>query len=241
MPGPLQLAIVGAHGRMGRALIAAASHRGLRIAALVVRPGSAAIGAVEPTSGLAHGSDLAAALGPGRVAVEFAGAGSVAGIAEACATAGVPLVSGSTGLDAAAKVALEAAARRIPVLTAANFAPGVVVLAHLAALTARALPGFEVAIEETHHVHKKDAPSGTALRLAEAVRAAGVEPTIASHREGEVIGDHSVAFTSPGERLTLVHHAAHRELFAHGALAAAAWLAGRPAGRYSMEDVLGLR
>lgn len=242
MPAPLKLAIVGAQGRMGQALIAALENDSrFSLTALVVRPSSVVAGATDPVSGLVYGSDLGAVLPHCEVVVEFARAESVVATASACAVAGKPLVAGSTGLDHAAHHALDQAADRVAVLQAANFSPGVTVLTHLAAQAARALPGFVVEIEETHHVHKKDTPSGTASRLADAVRAAGVEPGIVSHRLGEVIGDHAVSFSSPGERLTLAHHAVHRQLFARGALLAARWLAGRPAGRYSMEQVLGLK
>jgi 4-hydroxy-tetrahydrodipicolinate reductase len=244
MPAPLKLAIVGAQGRMGQALISAIGDApGLALAALVVRPGSAVAGATDPVSGLVYGADLAAALPRCDVAIEFTRADSVAAAASACAAAGKPLVAGSTGLDPAAHAALDAAAGRVAVLQAANFAPGVVVLAHLVAQAARALPGFAVEIEETHHLHKKDSPSGTALRLRDAVRAGrgpDAEAPIRSHRRGEVVGDHQVVLTGPGERLVLAHHADDRAIFARGALAAAAWLARQPAGRYGMDDVLGL-
>lgn len=244
MAVPLKLTIVGAQGRMGQTLIAVAQiDPTLEVVSIVVRAGNPVAGDIDPIAGIAYGTDLAATLAHCDVVIEFAGAGAVAATATACAAAGVPLVAGSTGLDAEAEAALARAAARIPVLTAANFAPGVVVLNHLVALAAQALPSFIVEIDETHHLQKKDSPSGTALSLHDAVRAGRGPDTkvvVRSHREGEVVGDHSVAFSSPGERLTLSHHAAHRELFARGALLAAAWLAGRPAGRYTMEDVLGL-
>lgn len=244
MAGPLKLAIVGAQGRMGQALIAAIGDSpGLALAALVVRPGSEVAGATDPISGLVYGSDLAALLPHCDVVVEFARAESVAAAAFACAAAGKPLVAGSTGLDHAAHAALDAAAGEVAVLQAANFSPGVAVLAHLVTQAARALPGFAVEIDETHHLHKKDSPSGTALRLRDAVRAGrgpDAEAPIRSHRQGEVVGDHRVVLTGPGERLALAHHADDRSIFARGALAAAAWLARQPAGRYGMDDVLGL-
>jgi 4-hydroxy-tetrahydrodipicolinate reductase len=130
------------------------------------------------------------------------------------------------------------------VLQASNFASGVCVLTHLVTEAARALPGFAVEIDETHHLHKKDSPSGTALRLRDAVRAGrgpDADAAIRSHRQGEVVGDHRVVLSGPGERLELAHHAEDRSVFARGALAAAVWLARQPAGRYSMADVLGLR
>lgn len=244
MTGALKIAIVGAQGRMGQALIAVAGgDPTLALSALVVRPGSAVAGTTDAVSGLVYGTDLGAVLPRCDVVLEFARAESVAAAAFACAAAGKPLVAGSTGLDHAARAALDAAAAKVAVLQAANFSPGMTVLAHLVAQAAHALPDFNVEIDETHHLQKKDSPSGTAVRLRDAVRAGrgpNVEVVVRSRREGEVVGDHAVAFSSPGERLTLSHHAVHRELFARGALLAATWLAGRPAGRYTMEDVLGL-
>lgn len=244
MPSPLKLAIVGAQGRMGQALIVVARRDpAFELGALLVRPGSAVAGTIEPASGLAYRTDLGAAIAGCDVVVEFARAETVGEVVAACVAAGKPLVAGSTGLGTASLAALDAATARIAVLQAANFAPGVTVLAHLVTEAARALPGFVVEIDETHHVHKKDSPSGTALRLRDAVRA-GRDPDavvlVRSHRHGEVIGDHRVVFTGPGERVALAHHADDRTIFARGALAAAAWIAGRPAGRYRMDDVLGL-
>lgn len=245
MPASLKLAIVGAQGRMGQALIVVARRDpAFELGALLVRPGSQVAGTVEPTSGLTYRTDLASAIAEADMVVEFARAETVGEVVDACLAAGKPLVAGSTGLDHDAHAVLDAAAGRIAVLQAPNFSPGVTVLAHLVEEAARALPGFVVEIDETHHVHKKDAPSGTALRLRDAVRA-GRDPDavvlVRSHRHGEVIGDHRVVLTGPGERVALAHHADDRTIFARGALAAAAWLAGRPAGRYAMEDVLGLR
>lgn len=238
---PVRLAIIGAQGRMGQALVQAIRDAPrFRIAALVVHSGDAT---VSPIAEVPYSTDLSAALAHCDVAIEFAGADSIAATATACAMAGKPLVSGSTGLDAEAQIALDAAAAQVAVLHAPNFSPGVTVLVHLVGQAARALPEFAVEIDETHHVHKKDSPSGTALRLRGAVRA-GRGPdaavTIRSQREGDAIGDHRVVMVGPGERLELAHHADERAIFARGALAAAAWLADRPAGRYSMADVLGL-
>lgn len=178
------------------------------------------------------------------------------------ALAGRALVVGTTGLGAEEEELLEVASHRSPVLTAANFSVGVNVLLALVAQATRALGnGYDVEIVESHHRKKEDAPSGTALALGRAIAAAretdlesvrrdgrsgrpGARPTgeIGFHalRGGAIVGDHNVMFIGEMDRIELVHRAADRSLFAAGALRATLWLAGRPAGRYSMNDVLGL-
>lgn len=180
-------------------------------------------------------------------------------LADACATAGRPLVSGVTGLDQSQLAALRAATALIPLVHAPNFSVGVAVLARLAALSARMLgPAYDVEIVETHHRRKSDAPSGTARLLADAMLVArpqsvlrcgrdgrtGPKPEcevgISSIRTGDVVGEHSVVFGGPGERLELHHKAESRSAFAAGALAAARFVHGRKPGLYTMADVLGL-
>ena len=179
------------------------------------------------------------------------------------ALAGRGIVIGTTGLDGDASRAVDAAAERCAVLVAANFSVGVNVLLELARRAARALNAgeFDVEITEAHHRHKADAPSGTALALGRAVAdgrgvtlddvrrdgrsgVSGERPRgeIGFHalRGGEIVGEHEVAFIGASERVTLGHIAADRALFAEGALRAARWITGRPAGRYTMADVLGL-
>jgi 4-hydroxy-tetrahydrodipicolinate reductase len=157
------------------------------------------------------------------------------------------LLVGTTGLSLVAQRAVDDAAKSIALLQAPNTSLGVAVLAHLAAQAARLLgPAFEIDIIEMHHAHKKDAPSGTALRLAKAMRERGdaaarlPDDRIHALRAGDIIGEHSIQFTGPGERLTLTHQASSRELFARGALHAAAYLAGKPPGRYTIEQALGI-
>jgi len=182
------------------------------------------------------------------VVVDFS---SDAGARDACRIAlqrRAALLVGSTGLSAGTRSMLDAAAKSIAVLVASNTSPGVAVMAHVAAEAARLLgPGFDIDIIETHHAAKKDAPSGTALRLANALRerggAAGArldDRRIHSIRAGDVVGEHVIHFAGPGERLTLSHAATSRELFARGALRAAEYLAGKPAGRYTIEQALGI-
>ena len=131
------------------------------------------------------------------------------------------------------------ASREIPIVWASNYSLGVVVLEDLIRRAGAALPGWRAEITETHHVHKKDAPSGTAITLARAqAEASGTAPTIASIREGEVVGDHRIRLQGPGEWLELCHHAEDRDIFARGALEAAARLYGRAPGTYSLPDLI---
>ncbi len=171
------------------------------------------------------------------------------GLATLLARAGCPVVTGTTG------AVVLPASPRVALLHAANFSLGVAVLARLVRDAAARLPGWDVEIVELHHHGKQDAPSGTALRLADAVDAgvAGARPRTSGRsgprapgevglhavRGGDIVGEHTVYLCGPGERLQLGHVAMHRGLFAAGAVTAAQWLAGRPAGRYTLEDVLG--
>jgi 4-hydroxy-tetrahydrodipicolinate reductase len=187
------------------------------------------------------------------VAVDFTLAEAVPANAAACAANGTALVCGVTGLDEAGHAALRRAAESVPVLWAPNMSVGVAVLERLVRLAASALPDFDAGVFEIHHAAKRDAPSGTALALGRALAvarglgAADAEPGrpgaalgYASLRAGDVIGEHSVTLAGSGERLELAHRATDRAIFARGALRAAAWLAGRAPGIYTLEDVLGL-
>ena len=155
-----------------------------------------------------------------------------------CRQRGAALVSGTTGLGDAQREALAAAATDIAVLWAANFSLGVAVLEELVERAAGALAGWDCDIVETHHVHKKDAPSGTALALGVAVGSGGAEPRYASLRAGDVVGEHLVQFTGAGERIELVHRATSRDVFARGALLAASRLRGREPGAWRLRDLL---
>jgi 4-hydroxy-tetrahydrodipicolinate reductase len=160
-----------------------------------------------------------------------------------CGRHRVPLLSGVTGLPPAAHAALSLTAEASPVLWSANFSIGVNLLAQFCGrVAAVAGPGATVQIEDIHHQWKKDAPSGTALMLGESIRAqwptGPVDIDYQSRREGEVIGEHRVRFELAGETVILSHAALEREVFARGALAAAAWLARQPAGLYTAADWL---
>jgi len=172
------------------------------------------------------------------VAIDFSLPEGFDPILALCVERGVPLVSGTTGIDTAQQHALAAAAARIPVVWATNFSLGVAVLAELVERAAAALPGWDVDVVESHHVHKKDAPSGTALTLGEAAGSAGQPVHYASLRAGDIVGEHTVQFAGPGERIELIHRATHRDIFARGALHVAGALVGRAAGTYRVRDLL---
>lgn len=243
---------------------------GFRVVAALDRPESPLIGQDAGTAagsaslGVPLAADLDAALRQGGdVAIDFSQPGASAAAAPRMAAAGIPWVVGTTGLDDAGVAAITAAAQRIPVVLAANMSPGINLLYALVEQAARALRGngYDCEIVERHHRRKKDAPSGTALFLGRAAAAGydwnlkdvavdgrsglpGERPTaqIGFHavRGGDIVGDHTVIFAADGECLELSHRATSRDVFAIGALRAAAWLAGRPAALYGMRDVLGL-
>ena len=155
-----------------------------------------------------------------------------------CRQRGAALVSGTTGLSDAQRQALAEAAADIPVLWAANFSLGVAVLEELVERAAAALTGWDCDIVETHHVHKQDAPSGTALALGAAAERGGGMPRYASLRAGDIVGEHLVQLTGTGERVELVHRATSRDVFARGALHAASRLRGRQPGAWRLRDLL---
>jgi 4-hydroxy-tetrahydrodipicolinate reductase len=263
-----QLALFGASGRMGRSLLHALADppTAFRLSGALASSGSTSLGTELSVGGVPSGirvtADVEIALAGADVALDFSLAPAVVVHAEACAAAGVGLLIGATGLDAEALVQIERAAHRIPIVLAPNTSVGVNLMAKLAALAAAALdPDFDVEIVESHHRMKRDAPSGTALALGEAVaRARGAElgavgvmarqgatgPRLPGSigfsvvRGGDIVGEHTVLFAGDGERLEITHRATDRKGFARGALRAAAWLIGRPAGLYRMSDVLGL-
>jgi 4-hydroxy-tetrahydrodipicolinate reductase len=252
--------VLGPSGRMGREVLALCGARSnVRVVAAVDAPGSEIIGS-EVCAGVVATADLAAGLARADVYIDFTTPAATRRAAEQACERGVAAVIGTTGLDAAAEAAIARLSERAPVLVAANFSLGVNVLLGLAERAARALgQDFDIEIVELHHKHKRDAPSGTALALAGALnrgrgdelalrleRAGDVgarpenELGVMALRGGDVAGEHTAYFLGPGERLEITHRAGSRSIFAAGALRAAAWLAGKPAGRYSMSQVLGL-
>jgi 4-hydroxy-tetrahydrodipicolinate reductase len=172
------------------------------------------------------------------VAIDFSLPSALPELLDACTARGAAVVSGTTGLDPELRARMEAAARTIPLLWASNFSLGVAVLVALLERAAEVLP-WPVSITETHHVHKLDAPSGTAITLAAAgARLRGDTPPIASIREGEVVGTHRIRLAGPGETLELEHAASDRDIFARGAIEAAVRLSGRPAGAWGLQELL---
>ena len=212
--------------------------------------------------GVAITSEAGRALEGAAVAIDFTLAAPSLRHAARCSAAGIPLVVGTTGHDAAGRAELERVARSLPVVLAPNMSLGVNLLFRLAELAARSLGvGYDAEIVEAHHRLKVDAPSGTAIGLGHAVAqgrgttleqvavhgrhgATGPRPEgaigFAVIRGGDIVGDHRLVFAGPGERVELAHHAEDRSAFARGALTAARWVIGRRAGLYSMQDVLGL-
>jgi len=152
-------------------------------------------------------------------------------------------VIGTTGIGAGGEKKIAEAAKEIPIVFSPNMAIGVNVLFNIVAEAARALgnAGFSIKVDETHHVHKKDSPSGTAKMIGRVIKeASGKDAPIKAFREGEVIGNHGIVFESEFETLEVRHDARTRDVFAAGALKAAAFVAGKEIGLYSMADVLGL-
>jgi 4-hydroxy-tetrahydrodipicolinate reductase len=185
-------------------------------------------------------ADLPAALKGAGLALDFSSAAASAAQARACAAAAVPLLLGTTGLGPEMPSILQQAARRIPLLVAANTSRGVALLLELVRQAAGALGAeFDIQVQETHHRAKLDAPSGTALALGAAAlegRGPSGQVGYASLRGGDVVGEHVVHFLGNGERVRLAHSATDRSIFARGALQAGSWLARQPPGAYRIAD-----
>jgi 4-hydroxy-tetrahydrodipicolinate reductase len=233
-PTPIRLLVHGASGRMGAALLrlAAADARLAPVVAVSRRGLDAGDVPGLAVQRLAEAPYF-------DVAVDFSLPEAFDPLLALCRARGRALVSGTTGLAPAQLAALDAAATAIPVVWAANFSLGVAVLAELERRAALALPGWDADIVEAHHVHKKDAPSGTALMLGRALaEGRGSEPHYASLRAGDIVGEHTVQLSGIGERIELVHRATDRDIFARGALEAAVRVHGRGAGRHALAGLL---
>ena len=224
----VRIALVGAKGQMGQAIISAAKDQ----------PNIAIVLACD------IGDSIDDKVTESNVIIDFSHANAVGEVCRVAAQFRTPAVIGTTGHSMEQREIIQTAGKETAIVYASNFSVGVNVLFALAAKATELLGhDFDVQISETHHTRKKDAPSGTAKTLAEtikAVRKRQSEIPIESIREGEVVGDHTVFFKGPGEQLELTHRAATREIFARGALRAAEWVVGKPPGVYSMRDVLGL-
>lgn len=264
-----RIGVVGAGGRMGRMLLEAATkEEGVALAAAFDVAGSPAVGqSVRQLTGLGSdvliSADLAAGLGGIDCLVDFTRPEGTLGHLDLCRKAGVAMVIGTTGFDAAGKERIAAAAKEVPLVFAPNMAVGVNLVFKLLDTAARILnEGYDIEVVEAHHRMKIDAPSGTALRMGEVVASAlgrsldecavygreGVtgerDPStigFATVRGGDIVGDHTVMFCGIGERVEITHKAASRMPYASGSMRAARFLAGRRNGLFDMQDVLGLR
>jgi 4-hydroxy-tetrahydrodipicolinate reductase len=256
----LAIGIAGISGRMGRLLAEEVAAAGATLAGGLALPD-----AMPEMPGVVLTTDPDALFPRCQVVIDFTHASAAAAHADAAARHGVGWVLGTTGLSAADEAAVAAAATAVPVVYAANFSPGVNLVIAIAERMAAALPGdaYDAEILEMHHRQKVDAPSGTAVALGRAVakgrgttlEAAGRESGRDGHtgargtgtigfaalRGGQVVGEHSVIFAAGSEQIVLTHRAFDRRAYATGAVRAALWAPGRPAGLYSMADVLGMR
>jgi 4-hydroxy-tetrahydrodipicolinate reductase len=253
--------VLGPSGRMGRALLDASAGRDdVKVTAAVDRDGAAIVGS-QVLPGITAGSDLAAGLGTCDVYIDFTSPDATRSAAQAAAHKCVAAVIGTTGLGADHEQAIAELARVAPVVVAANFSLGVNLVLGLVRQAAKILgPEWDAEVVETHHRAKRDAPSGTALAIARAIAAGhgvdydsvkrhtrdgdvGARPRgeigVATVRGGDVIGEHVAYFFGAAERIEIAHRATSRMIFATGALRAAAWVVGKPPGRYDMLDVLG--
>jgi 4-hydroxy-tetrahydrodipicolinate reductase len=246
--GPIQVVIIGASGRMGRSLLRLLPQfPQLRLHAAVVGRESHALGcdagelAGLGRTGVLTSADLDSALRGAALALDFSTAAAAPLQVSICAAAGVPLLLGTTGLGPDMPALIARASTRIPLLVAANTSLGAAVLQDLVRRAAAALgPGFDIQVQDTHHRHKRDAPSGTALALGQAAsegRGRPGEVEYASLRGGDVVGEHEVQFLGEGERLRLSHVATDRAVFARGALRAGIWLIRQKPGTHHMADI----
>lgn len=261
-----RIAVLGAAGRMGRAVIQAATAAGMPLGAAFERTGAAELGrdagelAGIDLRGVAISADLAVAAQDYDVLIDFTRPEATLAALDACVAAGKSMVIGTTGFTPEQQARIEQAAQHVAIVKAGNFSLGVNLCLQLLETAAAALgEDFDVEIVEAHHRHKVDAPSGTALMMGEAV-ALGAGKTLSEHavyeryghtgarpkgaigfstvRGGDVVGDHTVMFLGEGERVEITHKASSRLNFANGAVRAAGWLLNRKPGLYSMRDVL---
>jgi len=265
----INIAVTGAGGRMGKALIEAVTQaEGMQLSAAIERPGSSLIGvdagelAGVGRNDISVGASLQDVVGQFDILIDFSTPKATADNIAICVAQGKKIVVGTTGFDEQQLGQIDQAGKKTAICVASNYATGVNLCFKLAEVAASIL-GDEVDIEisETHHRHKVDAPSGTALSLGESVASAlnrdlkevavyGREgqtgardrQTIgfATQRAGDVVGDHTVLFAAEGERVEITHKASSRMAFARGALRAAKWLNDKQSGLYSMQDVLSL-
>lgn len=265
-----RIAIAGAAGRMGKALIEATykNHEAI-LSGAIVRPSSTLIGVDAGEFGgvgkldVKIVGDVAKIIHEFDVLIDFSSPAATLENVKICAAQGKPIVIGTTGFNAAEKAELLAYQSQVPLLLSANFSTGVNLCFKLLDIAARVLGDeYDVEVYEAHHRHKVDSPSGTAVRMGEVLANAldrdlkqvavygregqiGARPRdtigFATVRGGDVVGDHTVMFMADGERVEITHKASSRLAFANGAVRAAIWLQKQKAGLFDMQDVLGLR
>jgi len=265
----VQVAIHGAAGRMGQSIaLVLRDDLEASLVAAMDREGSELIGqdmgvlTGGAPSGVCITADVEEFLSNVEVVIDFSIAAATAKLLPLCAGQHIPMVIGTTGLDASTRAAVERAAERLPIVFAPNYSQGVNALYFLAARATELLgQTFDAEVVEIHHRNKVDAPSGTAVRLAEVVAGAkqldaeqaarhgrsgqvGARPLdevgVMALRGGDVVGEHTLYLVGEGERIELTHRATDRSIFARGAVRAAHWVVGRPAGLYDMADVMGI-
>ena len=266
----IKVAVTGAAGRMGGRIVSLVTESaGLEVSAAVEMAGHPKVGedagyvAGCGDLGVPITDDLEQALAGADILVDFTWPEVTLANARVCAELGKSIVVGTTGLDPEQRAAITRIAERIPVVFAPNMSVGVNVCFKLLKDMASTLgEGFDIEIVELHHNKKKDSPSGTAVRMGEIVadelgrdyrkvanyhregmcgERTAEEIGMQTVRGGDIVGEHTVYFIGMGERIELTHRAMSRDMFARGAVRAAAWLGGRPAGLYDMQDVLGLK
>jgi 4-hydroxy-tetrahydrodipicolinate reductase len=264
------MAVAGASGRMGRTIIGVVcASEGARLSAAIERGGHSDLGrdagelAGLGPIGVKVTHDAGAAMAESDVWIDFTAPEAASHAASEAARHRVALVIGTTGFSDPQRAAIARAAEQVPTVVSANMSVGVNVLCKLLVETARALgPGFDIELVEWHHRQKKDAPSGTALMMAQALAGAmgrtlktdavygrqgqigargDKELGILAVRGGDVVGDHTAYFLGLGERIEVTHRATSRETFARGAVRAALWTRGHAPGLFDMQDVLGIR
>lgn len=266
----VKVAVAGAAGRMGRRICALTSeYEGITLAGAFEMPSHKEIGADAGelagigSAGVKLAPGINDVLGGSDVVIDFTAPEATLANLEAVAKAGKAMVIGTTGIDKAGQAKIAELARKVPVVYAGNMSLGINLLTSIVADIARSLGAdYDVEVVEAHHKMKKDSPSGTALMLAKAAADAlgrdldkdGVferhgiigerkknEIGVQTIRGGDVVGEHTVMFLGMGERIEVTHRVSNRDTFARGALKAALWLSGKPAGLYNMQDVLGIK
>jgi 4-hydroxy-tetrahydrodipicolinate reductase len=265
----LQIAVAGAGGRMGKMLIEAISQANdAMLAGALDVAGSPGVGQdaaafTGVNAGVAITADLPTGLAGAQYRIDFTRPAGTLKHLEYCAAHGIKMIIGTTGFDDAGKAAIRAAAAKTAIVFAPNMSVGVNVTLKLLEMAAKSFnEGYDIEIVEAHHRHKVDAPSGTALKMGEVIAGAigrdlkdcaiygreGVtgerDPStigFATIRGGDIVGDHTVLFAGIGERIEISHKSSSRVTYAHGALRAARFLAGKSTGLYDMQDVLALK